>query len=298
MNRFDVLIVGTGHAGATVAIQLRQLGFNGSIGLLGQEQCLPYQRPPLSKDFLAGRKTPQDILLRPRDFWTEHRIDLIAGERVEAVDPDARTVRCRTGSAYGFGELVWTAGGRARRMEGAHVIRSLGDVIGLRAELSTAHRILIVGGGYVGLEAAAVLVSLGKRVTLVEAADRVLARCAAEPLSSFLEAEHRARGVDLRLNTSSIDVREFDLIIAGIGILAEAEPLLTAGAKGGDGVLVEDHCRTSLPHIWAAGDCALHRNSYGPARPIRIESVQNASDMASTIAHALVGQPRPYRAIP
>lgn len=295
---FDVLIVGTGHAGATAAIQLRQLGYAGTIALLGEEKCLPYERPPLSKEYLAGTKFADDILFRPRHFWAERDITLLAGTQVDAVEPAARTVRCTSGEYFRYGTLVWAAGGRPRPVEGAHLIRSLADVDAVRRDLPSAQRVLIVGGGYIGLEAAAVLVGLGKQVTLVEAADRVLARCAAEPLSRFLEAEHRARGVDLRLDTSTIDHSNFDLVIAGIGILPNAEPLTAAGAEGADGVLVDDHGRTTLPHIWAAGDCALHRNAYGPARPIRIESVQNASDMATTIARALTGQPQPYRAIP
>ena len=298
LTQFDVLIVGTGHAGSTAAIQLRQLGYGGSIGLLGAEPCLPYERPPLSKDYLSGKKSREDILFRPRAFWAERHITLIPGERVETVDPAERSVRCSSGAEFRYGDLVWTAGGRPKSIPGAHVIRSLADVDALRAQLPSAKRILIIGGGYIGLEAAAVLTGLGKQVTLAEAADRVLARCAAEPLSRFLEAEHRARGVDLRLNTPDIDASGFDLVIAGIGITPNADPLLEAGAEGGDGVLVDHHCRTSLPHVWAAGDCALHRNPFGPAHLIRIESVQNASDMATTVARALAGQPQPYRSIP
>ena len=298
LTSFDVLIVGTGHAGATTAIQLRQLGYAGSIGLLGEEEALPYERPPLSKDYLAGKKAAADILFRPADFWAERGVTLVAGERVVSADPKARTVGCASGLTLSYGDLVWTAGGRPRRLADAHAIRSLADVDTLRSQLPSAARILIVGGGFIGLEAAAVLTSLGKRVTLVEAADRVLARCAAEPLARFIEAEHRARGVDLRLSTSAIDRSQHDLVIEGIGILPNAEPLLAAGAEGGDGVLVDNYCRTSLPHVWAAGDCALHCNPFGPARPIRIESVQNASDMAGTVARALTGRPQPYRSIP
>ena len=298
MTHFDVLIVGTGHAGATAAIQLRQLGHSGSIALLGEEPCLPYERPPLSKDYLGGTKSADDVLFRPSSFWSERAITLIPGERVETVDPEARAIRCASGSTYTYGDLIWTAGGRPRRFPGAHVIRSLADVDALRAHLPDAHRILVIGGGYIGLEAASVLTTLGKQVTLTEAADRLLTRCSAEPLSRFLEAEHRSRGVDIRLGTPEIDHDTFDLVIAGIGINPNAEPLLAAGAEGGDGVLIDDHCRTTLPHVWAAGDCALHRNPFGPDRPIRIESVQNASDMATTVARALTGQPQPYRAVP
>lgn len=282
----------------SAALHLRQAGFAGSIGLLGEERELPYERPPLSKDYLAGTKARDDFRFRPANFWADKAVTLIPGERVVAIDPEHRRALCSSGLELGYGELVWTAGGRARRFPGAHAIRTLADVDALKAKLGTAGRVLIVGGGWIGLEAAAVLVRQGRKVTLAEREPRLLARCSGEALSDFLVARHRAEGVDIRLGQSAPAAEEFDLTIAGIGIEPEAAPLLDAGAEGGDGVLVDQMGRTSLPHVWAAGDVALHRNRFGPERPIRIESVQHASDQAATVAKAIAGAPAPYGAMP
>jgi 3-phenylpropionate/trans-cinnamate dioxygenase ferredoxin reductase subunit len=184
----------------------------------------------------------------------------------------------------------------------------------IKGELDRAARIVVVGGGYIGLETAAVLTRRGKPVVLVEALDRVLARVAAPELSRFYEAEHRARGVDIRLSETVAAIEgegraravllasgeriETDLVIVGIGIAPAAEPLLSAGAEGGDGIHVDEQCRTSLPGIYAVGDCAAHVNRFGDGRRLRIESVQNAHDQASTAAKAILGQPEPYQAMP
>ncbi|GAA4025524.1 FAD-dependent oxidoreductase [Sphingomonas rosea] len=268
------------------------------MALLGEETELPYERPPLSKDYLAGAKARDDFRFRSADFYAERGIELIPGERVKTVDPEARSVRCASGRTITFGELVWTAGGRARRLPGAHAIRTLADVDALKDELASASRVLIVGGGWIGLEAAAAIVKQGKKVVLAEREERLLARCSGRALSDFLAARHRAEGVDIRFGGPSPDPADFDLVIAGIGIEPEAGPLLAAGAEGGDGVAVDELGRTSLPHVWAAGDVALHCNPFGPDRPIRVESVQHATDQAACLAKAIAGDPRPYAAMP
>ena len=317
----DVLIVGAGHAGAQAAIALRQFGFDGSIALLGEESDVPYERPPLSKDYLAGEKSLESLALRPAPFWLERAIDLIPGETIVEIDPAAHVVHARSGKRFAYRQMIWAAGGHARQLGcpgsllgGVHAIRSRADVDVLRADLSDASRVAIVGGGYIGLEAAAVLRKLGKQVTLLEALPRVLARVAGEPLSRFYEAEHRANGVDLRTGVS-LEAIEGDrrvealrladgtriaaeLVIVGIGIVPSILPLLDAGADGGNGVSVDEHCRTTLPDIFAVGDCALHHSRFAPGAPVRIESVQNASDMATTAARSIVGDPAPYRATP
>lgn len=311
-ERHDVLIVGAGHGGAQAAIALRQAGFGGSIGLLGDEPDAPYERPPLSKDYLAGERPFDRILIRPLTFWAERDVTLLPGRRVVSVSTDARTVTCADGATVGYGSLIWAAGGAARRLAclggdlaGVHSIRTRADVDSLRAELEQPRRIVVIGGGYIGLEAAAVLVGLGHGVTVVEAEDRVLARVAAEPLSRFFEAEHRARGVDLRPgarveaiegNDRATAVRladrtclPCDLVIVGIGIVPAVEPLLAAGAEGGNGVAVDELCATSLPNIFAVGDCALHANRFAGGELIRLESVQNANDQANVVARTLSG---------
>jgi 3-phenylpropionate/trans-cinnamate dioxygenase ferredoxin reductase subunit len=279
-------------------VHLRQAGFSGSIGLLGEETELPYERPPLSKEYLAGTKNRENFRFRPAGYWRDKAVTLVPGERVEAVDPDARRVSCASGRQLGYGELIWCAGGRARRITGAHAIRTLADVDHLKAELDSARTVLVIGGGWIGLEAAAALTKLGKQVVLAEREQGLLARCCGKALSDFLKAEHERHGVEVRLGTPAPNVSRFDLTIAGIGIEPEAGLLLAAGAAGGDGVMVDELGRTSLPHVWAAGDVALHLNRFGPDRPIRIESVQHATDQAATVARAIAGEFKPYAAMP
>ena len=322
MRRYDVLIVGAGHGGAQAAVALRQRGFTGTIALAGEEGWPPYERPPLSKEYLSGDKPFERILIRPPAFWAERSIDLLPNTRMTAVDPDRHVVTAADGSAIGYGALIWATGGHARRLTcsghalpGVHAVRDRNDVDRFLGELAAAERVCVIGAGYIGLEAAAVLTKLGKRVTVLEAQDRVLARVAGPDLSRFYEAEHRARGVDLRLGiaVSCIEERDgragavrltdgeiipCDLAIVGIGIVPAVEPLLAAGAEGGNGVAVDAHCRTSLPGVYAIGDCALHANAYADGAKVRVESVGNANDMANTAARALTGDPHPYDAVP
>ncbi|HMG48076.1 MAG TPA: FAD-dependent oxidoreductase [Allosphingosinicella sp.] len=294
----DVLIVGAGHGGAQAAISLRQLGYAGSVAIAGAEPDPPYERPPLSKDYLAGEKEYERLLIRAPGFWPERGVTLLPGRTVTAVDPAAHQATCADGSVLGYGKLIWAAGGVPRRLPGGGLaIRSRADVDALRAALPAAKRVAIVGGGYVGLEAAAVLRKLGKEVVVLEALDRLLARVAGEPLSRFYEAEHRAHGVEIRLNAAGETVAA-DLTIVAIGIDAAAGPLLAAGAAGGNGVDVDDFCRTSLPDIYAIGDCAAHLNRFAGGARIRLESVQNAHDQATVAAKSIVGRPEPYAALP
>lgn len=319
---YDVLIVGGGHGGAQAAISLRQGGVAGSIAIITEEACLPYERPPLSKDFLAGDVPFEKILLRKQDFWSAKDIELLLNQRVVAVDVEHRSVRTRGGSEFEYGKMIWAAGGRARRLSceggnlaGVHSIRNRQDVEALKGELPSSSTICIVGGGYIGLEAAAVLVKLGKRVVLLEAMDRILARVAGEGLSAFYQAEHRSQGVEIMLGATvgaiegeggrvrgvrlgTGEVIGADAVIVGIGIEPEVEPLLSVGAEGGNGVKVDANCSTSLPNIFAIGDCALHRNGFADCAWIRLESVQNASDMAQAVAATILGSPTPYSAVP
>jgi 3-phenylpropionate/trans-cinnamate dioxygenase ferredoxin reductase subunit len=318
----DILIVGAGHGGAQVAIALRQRGFADTIAMVGEEPEIPYERPPLSKDYLAGDKDFNRILIRQPDFWGERTIEMLTGHRVVAVDPEAHSVSTEQGANIGYGALIWAAGGHARRLScqghdfaGVHSVRSRADVDQMMRELATTTRVVVIGGGYIGLEAAAVLTKLGKHVTLLEALPRVLARVAGEELSRFYEAEHRAHGVDVRLNVATDCIEGADgrvtgvrlvggeiipceMAIVGIGIIPAVEPLLAAGASGGNGVMVDKHCKTSLSDIYAIGDCALHESDYAPGGAIRLESVQNANDMAITVAKALTDQHEPYQAVP
>lgn len=321
-ERFDVLVVGAGHAGAQLAMALRQAKFEGAIALLGDEPDPPYERPPLSKEYLSGDKPFERLLIRPAGFWAERGITLLPGRRAVGVDPAARRVACSDGAEFGYGHLVWAAGGAPRRLScsggdlaGVHTLRTRADADRMRLELPATRRAVVIGGGYIGLEAAAVLAAAGVQVTVLEAQDRVLARVAGEPLSRFYEAEHRARGVEVRLGALVDCVTETrgratgvrlhdgevlacDMVVVGIGILPSVKPLLAAGAEGGDGVLVDPECRTSLPDVSAIGDCARHPNRFAGGAAIRIESVQNAHDQAAVVAKRLTGTPAGYDAVP
>ena len=322
MTHHDIVIVGAGHAGAQAAIQLRQLGFAGSIALIGAEPEPPYERPPLSKEYLAGEKDFERMLARPEAFWAERGIDLVLGTTVAAVDPEAKALTAKGGERFGYDILVWAAGGEPRRLgceggdlAGVHLVRRKADVDSIRSELGGVRRVAVVGGGYIGLETAAVLRKLGKEVVLLEALDRVLARVAGPEISDFYAAEHRARGVDVRLGAAVAsligdsgrvaalrlqdgETLEAEMAIVGIGVDAAVGPLLAAGAAGANGVEVDSFCRTSLADVYAIGDCAAHENIFAGGLRIRLESVQNAHDQAATAAKSIVGAPHAYEAIP
>lgn len=313
--RTDILIVGTGQAGAQAAITLRQEGFEGSITMVGEEPDLPYERPPLSKEYLAGDRAPERLLLRPPAFWAERRVEILTDTRITNVEDGCATAD--DGPTFRFDKLIWAAGGHARRLScpgahlgGVHVIRTRHDDDNLRADLLTATRVVVIGGGYVGLEAAAVLSKQGKQVTVVEAQPRLLARVAAPPVSDHYLAVHRAHGVEILLDAqvealegdtriSGVRLADgrllpADVAIVGIGLIPSIAPL------GLDALEVDAHARTQLPGIYAIGDCATHQNRYAGHALIRLESVQNAVDMAKAAAQHIMHAEaaKPYEACP
>lgn len=320
---YDVLIIGSGHAGAQAAIMLRQVKYEGTIGIIGAEKHLPYERPPLSKDYFSGEKSFERITIRPQAFWDERHIAFHLGDAIVAVDAAKHEVTTANGKTFSYGTLIWATGGDARRLpiagaelSGVHVVRTRDDADAILAGVKDARHVAIIGGGYIGLEAAAVLSKMGLDVTVIEALPRVLARVAAEPLSRFIEAEHRAHGVTVMLDAgvsafegadgkvSAVRLADgtsilADIIIVGIGIIPSVEPLLVAGAEGGvGGVLVDAHCRTSLADIYAIGDCAAHPNIFADGATIRLESIQNANDQANMVARAIMGEAQAYAATP
>lgn len=322
MSRYDVLIVGGGHAGAQTAIALRQAGYEGSIAIVGDESDPPYERPPLSKEYFTGEKDLDRLLIRPLSFWREREVELLLGRRVVRVDPETSTVELSNGDALGWTRLVWAAGCAPRRLDcdganldGVHVLRERADADAILAHLPRVRQAVVVGGGYIGLEAASALTKAGVAVTVLEAQDRVLARVAGEPLSRFYEQRHRDHGVDVRLNASVAaivgkdgqvsGVRTADgaslpaqLVLVGIGVIPAVEPLRAAGVKGDNGVDVDAFCRTSLADIYAVGDCAAHINRFADGRRIRLESVQNAVDQAAVVARHIMGAAQAYDAVP
>ncbi len=322
----DVVIVGGGHAGAAAAIALRQNGFGGSVLMLCGEAAAPYERPPLSKSYLAGEVAAERLSLRAATFWPDKGIALALDSPVAAVDAAARRVTTAAGRSFGYGALIWAAGGAARRLDcpggdlaGVHVVRSLADVDAIRAELPDVRELVVIGGGYIGLEVAAVLTSAGKQVTLCEALPRVLARVAGPLIADFYTAEHRAAGVTIHLNAAAATIHgtagrvsaveladgrriPAQMVIAGIGIVPASEPLVAAGAAAGPagvgGVAVDAACRTSLGDIYAIGDLAAQANPFAAGAVIRVESVQNAHDQALIVARHLTGQPLPLPTVP
>jgi 3-phenylpropionate/trans-cinnamate dioxygenase ferredoxin reductase subunit len=323
MSKADVVIVGAGHGGAQAAVALRQAGFGGSIAMVGREDQPPYERPPLSKDYLAGKKPFERILIRPETFWAERDVALMLGRSVTKIDPTAKQIELSAGAPVEYGALIWSAGGDPRRLScpggnlaGVHAIRSKADVDLLREEIAAgAKRVVVIGGGYIGLEGAAVLAEQGCQVTVVEERSRLLARVCGEDVSQFYELEHRTHGVDVRLEAqierldetggrvSAVvladgEILPCDAVIAGIGIVPAIGPLIAAGASGANGVDVDEFCRTILDDVYAIGDCAAHANRWAGNEIVRLESVQNAHDMAKTVAQHLCGDPQPYTALP
>lgn len=322
VKHFDVLVVGAGHGGAQAAIALRKRGFAGTIAIVSAERDVPYERAQLSKDYLTGESHFDRIVLRPEAFWRECDISLLLGRTVMTVKPTARRVVLEYGDIIHYGVLIWAAGGRPRnltctgaRLQGVFTLRTRSSVDDLRQELPSAERVVIVGSGYIGLEAAAALIKCGKQVTVVEGLSRVLAGEGGEALSRFYEARHRAHGVKILLNAKVQSIERkgpracgvrisgdqlvpADLVIVDAGIAPACEPLLSAGARGGNGVVVDAYGRTSLPYIYALGDCAIHPSPYADGALVRLESVQNACDMATTVAKAITGEPEPYTAVP
>jgi|SRR5579859_1722148 len=322
MQEVDVLVVGAGQAGVQVVSALRSGDFAGSIGLVTDQTSAPYELPPLSKDYLKGERPFRRMMLRSPAFWTQHDIALRRGKAVTSIDPDAHCVGLTDGTSIGYGRLVWAAGGYPRNLTcsgadllGVHPVRTRRDVLSLRRDFERAAHVAVIGGGYIGLEVAAAANQAGKSVVIIEALGRVLSRVAGETLSRFYEAEHRARGVEIRTGArvshlvgeegrvrgvalGDGHVVKADVVVVGIGIDPAVGPLLAAGAKGGNGVEVDEFCRTSLPDIFAAGDVAAHVNRFAGDRVVRLESVQNANDQANVVARTILGDPKPYEATP
>jgi 3-phenylpropionate/trans-cinnamate dioxygenase ferredoxin reductase component len=323
MEKADVVIVGAGHGGAQCAIALRQNGFSGSVVVIGREPEYPYERPPLSKEYFAREKTFDRLYIRPPTFWAEKDITFKLDTEVTKVDAAAHELTLSNGQTFGYGKLVWATGGDPRRLScsgadlaGVFAVRTREDCDLMMAEIDGGvTNVIVIGGGYIGLEAAAVLIKVGCKVTLLEALPRVLARVAGEELSAFYEKEHRDHGVDLRTEVS-VDCIVGDghkvtgvklangeeipaqAVIVGIGIIPAVGPLILAGAAGANGVDVDEFCRTSLPDVYAIGDCASFACDFAGGNVMRVESVQNANDMATCVAKAICGDEKPYHAFP
>lgn len=309
-----IVVVGAGQAGASCVAKLRALGHNGPLTLIGAEPVPPYQRPPLSKKYLLGELELERLYLRPEAFYAENGIDLRLGAPVSAIDRAARQVLMGNES-LSYDQLVLTTGSVPRHLpeaiggalEGVHVVRSLQDVDRMAPEFEPGRRVLIVGGGYIGLEAAAVAATKGLKVVLVEMAERILQRVAAPQTSDYFRALHGRHGVDIREGTGLERLTgegrvtgaqlgdgttlEVDFVIVGVGIQPDTALAEAAGLEIDNGIKVDALGRTSDPHIWAAGDCASFPAEAGR---LRLESVPNAIDMAECVAENIMGAERAY----
>lgn len=319
-----VAIVGAGQAGGEVATLLRQHRYPGRIILFGDEGVLPYMRPPLSKSFFAGEASADSLIYKAQIAYDNADVELRLGRRAAAIDRRGKRLSLQSGESVGYDKLVIATGGRARKLDvpGAELgnifyLRTIADATLLQPQLIAGRRLVIVGGGYVGLEVAAVAVKRGLNVTVLEGAPRVLARVTAPEVSAFYERYHRAAGVEIRTRVTvngftaragSADVgaaqcqdgREIaaDFVLIGIGLVPNAELAEAAGLAVDDGVIVDDAARTSDPDIFAIGDCARHARHGFLDRKIRLESVPNALEQARAAAAAIAGKPIPPAAAP
>ncbi|WP_322102785.1 NAD(P)/FAD-dependent oxidoreductase [Paraburkholderia sp. J41] len=311
-----VVIVGAGHAGGNAAALLRQYGFEGRVVLVGEEPVPPYHRPPLSKAYLRGEADVERLWLKPRAFYDDQRIELKLGTAAQSLDPAAHTLTLADGSELHYDKLIFAMGSMPRALavpghdlEGVVALRSLADADVLRERVKPGGQLVVVGAGYIGLEAAAAARQLGHAVTVLEAAPRVLGRVTGETVSTFYANEHRAQGVDLRLNAkiealvgeggkltgvrlAGGEIVPATLALIGIGIVPNEALARDAGIACANGIQVDDDARTSDQDVFAIGDCA-HRPLSHYGRAGRLESVHNAVEQAKLAAAAIVGKPRP-----
>jgi 3-phenylpropionate/trans-cinnamate dioxygenase ferredoxin reductase subunit len=305
-----VVIVGNGMAGATVAATLRTKGFAGPIALIGDEPHAPYQRPPLSKGHLVDGGGPQ--LVRPEAFWADKGVDLITGTRATAIDRDARVVRLDDGRAVPYAHLVLATGARNRELPGAEnalALRTLDESRALRERIGEGRRLVVIGGGFIGLEVAAAAHEIGTDVTVVEALDRVMSRVVSPEMSAFFAGLHAEAGVKILTGRTVQAVQEglvvldggerleADAVVVGIGVVPNVELAVAAGLEVSDGIVVDERLLTSDPAISAVGDCA-HYPCAITGRRQRLESVQNATDHARACAARIAGAGDPYAAVP
>jgi len=315
-----VAIAGAGHAAGQIVATLRQKKFDGSIILIGEEPWLPYQRPPLSKKFLAGELPAERLHFKPESFYDDPGIEVRLETRIDAVDRDGKTLQTADGETLAFDKLVFATGARPRLLDlpgvdldGIHYLRTIADVTGIRSQLTEGARLVIIGAGYIGLEVAAVASQLNADVTVIEMEDRVMSRVVSPQISTFYQEEHAAHGVKLMLSTgisgfsgngqvTAVDLSNdeqvaADLVVIGIGVVPNTELASAAGLDVDNGIVVDNHCQTSATDIFAVGDCTQHPNDILGCR-VRLESVHNALEQAKTAASNICGDELCYAQVP
>ncbi|HWT64349.1 MAG TPA: FAD/NAD(P)-binding oxidoreductase [Ochrobactrum sp.] len=311
------IIIGAGHAGSQAAISLRQEGYAGEITLINDEQDIPYHKPPLSKSYL---KAPESgvLVLRPENTYRDNNIEMLFGRRVDAVSLTDKTVTLDDGVILSWSELVFATGARARipdvpgvDLEGVVTLRRLDDARRIAAMMPNVQNVVIIGGGFIGLEMAHSAIALGKKTVLIEAAPRVLGRSVATHISAHVEARSRAADITLLtgLGVTSIEgdnghmtgvtaadgtVYPADMVVLGTGAVPNVELATQAGLAIDNGIVVDEHMRASVEHVYAIGDCVSY-DHFHAGRRVRLESVQNATDQAKHVARSIVGRGTPFR---
>lgn len=313
------IIVGAGHAGSQAAISLRQEGYAGEIVLINDEADVPYHKPPLSKAYLKSPDA-EGLILRPEAAYRDNAIELLFDTRVSAIHVGGRKLALNDGREIEWTDLVLATGARSRipdlpgvELEGVVTLRNMADARHIRDMMPAVQNVVIVGGGFIGMEMSHSCAALGKNVTLIEAAPRVLGRSVAEVVSVHAEARSRAAGIDIFTGVQlaafeeqdgrvgavrTVDGRRFeaDMVVLGVGAVPNVELAIQAGLTVDNGIIVDSHMRSSAPHIYAVGDCASYDHHHADRR-VRLESVQNATDQARHVARSIVGRPTPYREV-
>jgi len=314
------IIIGASHAGGQAAVSLRQSGWDGHIVLVGEEPYPPYHRPPLSKGFLSGGKDIEDIFIRPIETYTNADITVLTGHKARMINREGRVVILEGGETLQYDKLILATGARPRELPipggdipGVHYLRNAQDVLAIKDKVEKNRRAVIIGGGYIGLETAASLTKQGMKVTVLEMEDRILKRVTAPVMSDFYRRIHTEEGVEIVENCTVTHIlgnknqmtaltntgKDFDgkLLIAGIGVIPNTHLAKDCGLEVGNGIVVDENCRTSDPDIYAVGDVAWHHNLIYNTH-LRLESVPNATEQAKTAALSICEKPKAYNALP
>lgn len=315
-----VVIAGAGHAAGQAAASLRHKKFAGEIVLIGEEPFFPYQRPPLSKKFLAGEFPAERLYVKPESFYSDANIDVRLTTCVESVNRKDKSVHLSSGDTLEYDKLILATGADVRRLSlpgaelaGVHYLRNIQDVTRMHGDMAPGRRLVVVGAGYIGLEVAAVACQLGLQVSVIEMEDRVMSRVVSPQVSEFYQKEHRRHGVTLLLSTgisgfsgdgrvdavdlSNQDQLPADLVLIGIGIEPSVRLAKQAGLEVSNGIVVDERCRTADADVYAIGDCTFHPNSL-LGRSVRLESVHNALEQAKTAAANICGEDLVYSQVP
>ena len=316
----EIVVIGSGQAAIQTVMSLKRNEFTGSIKVIGEEDHLPYQRPPLSKDFLLEEYKPERVSLKKKEFYEENGVDLILGKRAESIDTILKEITLSDENRICYDQLIIATGSRVRKLnvpgsdkKGIYYLRDLDDANALKQRLKKNKKMVIVGAGYIGLEVASVAASLGVEVTVIEMANRVMNRTVDPMISSYYQKLHESNGVKIHLDNGlkafeggdSVNavlcsdglMLEADLVVIGAGVLPNQEIAIEAGLECNNGIMVNEFGETSTAHVYACGDCTNHPNK-GLNTRLRLESVHNAMEQSKTVANTIMGNKEPYDQVP